>query len=298
MATTPDAPARVSRAPRLRSDRSFGSPIRGEVPDLAGRSCLAPIQLAAHDEPGADTRTDVQVHEVRDVLAQAEPLLPERRKVHVVLDADLGSEPLLHRLHQTRPAPSGQGVGEGDVPRDRIEDTRAADRREGHLLPAHARLGGEPVSDLADLGDERALAPHPCSLVPTRDDVPGEVRDGGTHVVAADVEADHPPRSRVQLVQDRRRSTAPARPPRLPDEARVDQRDERLRDRRLGQVAVPSDLGPGDGPHLPDELEHRTLVDRLQQARRAGGERVNGRLVRPLWFGSLSSRVALVRKLS
>jgi hypothetical protein len=63
------------------------------------------------------------------------------------------------------------------------------------------------------------------------------------------------------------------------DQTGGQQRGERLGHRRLRQVAVSGDLRAGDGTHLADELEDRTLVDRLEQARRPRGERLIGRAV-------------------
>ena len=159
----------------------------------------------------------------------------------------------------------------------RVEHAGAPDRRERDLLPLHTGFGGERVRDLADLRDRRALAPDVCAFVAAGDDLAGEVRDGRADEVPAHVEPHDPPGSRVELVQHGRGAPPAARTPRLADQTSGQQRGERLGHRRFRQVAVPGDLRPGDGTHLADELEDRTLVDRLEQARRPRGERLIGR---------------------
>src|SRR4029453_2870439 len=235
------------------------------------------VELAAQDQAGADARPDVQVDEVLDPFAETEPLLAERRKVHVVLERNLRPELLLDGLGETAPPPTRERVREGHVSGDRIEDPGAPDRGERHLLPLHACFRGERVRDLPDLRYQRALAPNRGRLVAAGDDLAGQVGDRGADEVPADVQPHDPPRPRVQLVQDGGGAPAAARTPRVTNQPGTQERGERLGHRRLRQVAVSRDLGPGDRAHLTDELEDRTLVDGLQQARRPRGERVIGR---------------------
>src|SRR4029453_6345467 len=216
------------------------------------------------------------VDEVLDPLAETEPLLAERSQIHVVLECNLRPELLLDGLGETAPPPTRERVREGDVSGDRIEDPGASDRGERDLPPLHAGLGGERVRDLADLRDQRALAPDPSPLVATGHDLARQVGDRGSDEVPADVQPHDPPRPRVQLVQDGGGPPPAARTPPLTNQTRAQERGEGLGHRRLRQVAVAGDLCPGDGAHLTDELEDRALVDRLQQAPRSPGERVIG----------------------
>ena len=223
---------------------------------------------------GADAGPDVEVGEVGDVLPEPSPLLAEGGEVHVVLEGDLRAQLLLHGFDEPGPAPSGERVRELHGALGGVEDAGAPDGREGHLTPPDVRLGGEAVRDLADLGDQRALALHHRAFVTPGDDVAGEVRDRRPDPGATDVDADHPSRARVQLVEDRGGPPLAARSPGLPDETGFEQRRERLRHGGLGEVAVAGDLGPRDGAHPPHELEHGTLVDRTQEARCPAGERL------------------------
>src|SRR6185295_176191 len=122
--------------------------------------------------------------------------------------------------------------------------------------------------------DQGALALHHRALVAPGHDVAGEVRDRGSDPGPTDVDADHPAGSGIELIEDRGGPALAARSSGLTDQVRLEQGGERLRHRGFGEVAVPGDLGPRDGPHPADELEHGTLVDRPQEAGGAAGERL------------------------
>src|SRR4029453_14296473 len=204
VATTPDAPAPVSSTPRRRrtlspgarplggeptspaaQDLGPGVPAGGEVAPLAGGARVPAVELAPQDQAGADARPDVQVDEVLDALAETEPLLAQCGQVHVVLERTLRPELLLDGLGETAPSPTRERVREGDVSGDRIEDPGAPDRGERDLLPLPAALGGRRVRDLADLRDQRALAPDPSPLVATGNDLAGQVGDRGSDEIPA-----------------------------------------------------------------------------------------------------------------
>jgi len=98
------------------------------------------------------------------------------------------------------------------------------------------------------------------------------------YVHSPDVDADDPSGSWVQLIQDGGRALAPLRAAGLTHEARLLESGERLRDGRFRQRRLACELRPGDRADPPHALEHRALVDRAQQARRArDGRRVDRR---------------------
>ena len=68
------------------------------------------------------------------------------------------------------------------------------------------------MRDPTDLLDERPRAAHASTLVATGDDLALEVRDGSAHEVSADVDAHHPTRRRVELVEHGGRALAAASP--------------------------------------------------------------------------------------
>ena len=237
------------------------------------------MQMATQHEPHADPGPDVQVHEVRDVLADAPPALADGGQVHIVLEADVRAELELQRLDEPLAPPARQVVGERDLPARGLEHAGAPHDREGHLAPADPGFRCEPVRDVADLPDQGVGAARSRRLVAAGEDVTGDIGDRGAQVAPADVDAHDPPRARVQLVQDGRRALAAGGAPGLADQARPGERLERLRDRGLRQAAIAGELGSGDRPELADELEERALVDRPQEARRAGrGDLLGARL--------------------
>ena len=242
----------------------------GQVRDLTGRAAAPPEELPVEDEPHAHPRAQMQVDEVLDILAEPVPSLAEGRQVDVVLERRLCAQLLLHRIHDAFAAPSGQAVGERHLSTVRLEHSRTAHGGERHLTPPDPGVCREGVRDGADLGDQRTSALHPRALVTPRDELPGDVGDRRADPVAPDVDAHDPPGPGIQLVQQRGRPLATLRTPRLLHQAGPLETCERLRHRGLGQRRLTGDLRPGDRSDPPNALEHRPLVDRPEQARRAG----------------------------
>ena len=83
-------PACASMQPRraAATDRSaLALVVDLDVPDVARGTICAPVDVTLHDDPGADPRPDLQVHEIRHSGVD-ESMLPERHGVDVVLHED------------------------------------------------------------------------------------------------------------------------------------------------------------------------------------------------------------------
>jgi len=184
----------------------------------------------------------VQVHEVLDALAEPLPLLADRGEVHVVLERDLRAQLLLHELDQPLTSPPGQRICECDLTAFLLEHAGAPDRRERHLPPLDPRVGRQCVRDGTDLRDERVRALHACPFVTAGHELAGHVGDRSSHPVPADVDPDHPSGLGIQLVQHGGRALPSAGAPGLADQAGIEQRRERLRDRGFRQRRLAGDL--------------------------------------------------------
>ena len=230
------------------------------------------IQVSVDHQGHADARTDREEDEVGDVAAQTVGSLRKRREVHVVLETDVGAQLFADSLDQARPAPARKVRGHRDVAVSGVEDAWAAERRVGHLRPLHAGFRRKPAGDRADLADQAFRAADLGTLVAPGNDRAGDVGDRGAHPFASDIDPDHPTGDRIQLVQQRARPAVAPRSADLADEAALEQSVERERQRRLRQSADPSDLCPGERPLSVDQVEHSTLIDRAQEARRADSD--------------------------
>ena len=210
--------------------------------------------------------------------------LGEGGQVDVVLKGHVGPQFLAHRLHEAVTPPTRQVRCHGDVTPRRIEDARAPQRGVRDLRPVDSGFARQPVSDGADLPDQRRSARDLRPLVASRHQRAGNVGDRGPHPLAPDVDADHPAGGRVELVEDRRGPALTMGAPDLAHQRRLQQPGEGEGDRRLGEPADAGDLGPREGTTPVDEVEHRALVDGPEQAGRAGRDG-DVRLPRPVHGG-------------
>src|SRR5207248_3370762 len=165
----------------------------------AARTSGAAVQLAADHHAHAHAGADPQVHEVADAASVPPPPLAERRKVHVVVEADgrahLGPE----SLDEALPAPPGEVGRHLHEAAVRIEHARAPHAGLRHLAPPDPGLGGDVAGDPADLPDQRPGTSDPGPLSPPGHDGTGDVGDGGPDVLSANLDPGHPPGHRVEL---------------------------------------------------------------------------------------------------
>ena len=221
--------------------------------------------------PGADREEEEVVDTARDPL----PVLAERGEVDVVLERDGEAEAVLEvaaerdaleprdARRQRDPAPLG------------IDDAGDADDGAVHERAVEARRGHEARAQVGDLvEDARSVAAADLDVEP-RPHVAAEVADRAAEEPAADVEPEHERRLGDGLEEDGAVPRPVRLARRLADEAGVEQRLERERHRRLRDAGAPRDLGAGDGRTRADRLEHRPLVQVLEE-RRQGGSRDAG----------------------
>ena len=156
------------------------------------------------------------------------------------------------------PAPLGvDDAGDAD---DGAVQERAVEARRGHEARAE-------VGDLVE--DARRVAAVDLDVEP-RPHVAAEVADRAAQEPAADVEPEHERRLGDGLEEDGAVPRPGRLARRLADEARVEQRLERERHRRLRDAGAPRDLGARDRRARADRLEHRPLVQVLEERRERG----------------------------
>lgn len=140
----------------------------------------------------------------------------------------------------------------------------------GPVLSKDSAGGRDDVMrDLADRLHERRGAARAVALVAPGDDLSGEVGRRDADPGAADVDADDVAGGGVDLVQHRRAAEGRAGGPYGADHPGTLQVGQRLRDGRLGQPSDAREVGPRGGPGGAQVLEHRPLVVRAEEARRA-----------------------------
>ena len=232
----------------------------------------AAIKAPVDDQGEADAGADPKKNEVGHVAAMPVLALGQGGKVDVVLERDVGAKLLPDRLHQPVPSPAREIRGHGHVTVNRVEHARAAEHGVRDLRPVHTCFLRELAGDGADLADQGPRASDLRSLVTARHDGAGDVRDGSPRPAPPDVDSDDPSRARVELIEQRAGSSLSAGPAHLADKLRVQQAGEGQRDGRLREPAHPRDLRARQRPAAMDQLQHRALVDRAQQAGRASGD--------------------------
>ena len=240
----------------------------------------AAVQLAAEDEPGAepgaDREEDEVLHSPRDPL----PALADRGQVDVVLDRHRQAEPIADVVAPVPPFEAGDVRRQPELTGVRIDDAGDADNRTVDQLGREPAGLGERVSEDADRLD-RGVCVRSVELdVLAGAHVAAQVADRAAEEAGAEVETEDERGFGDEVEED----GAVGRPARvglgLLHESRVEQRLQRERDGRLRDAGAARDLGPGDRCAGPDRLEHRALVQILEQRRYRGG-------VRRIWSRTL-----------
>ena len=245
--------------------------------DLAGRPVVTAVELAAQDEAGAHAGADREEEKVVDTARDPLPLLAEGRQVDVVLEPDAEPEALLELGREGRSLEAGDARRERDRPALGVDDARHAD--DGAVQPRVRDRGrvDERVPQLDDLG-EHALRIRPVDLdVEASAHVPAEVADRPAQEAAAEVETERERGLGNRLEEDRAVAGAGRPLERLADEAGVDERLEGERDGRLRDAGATRDLRTRDRRAGADRLEHRALVQVLEERRERGDGRVRSR---------------------
>ena len=226
------------------------------------------MELAAEHDPGPHAGADREEDEVVHAARHAQPALAERGEVDVVLERDRQPEARFELGLEGPPLEPGHVRGELERPVRGARDSRHADDDAVDQLAGQARRRDERV---AKLGHRRECALRVGALeldVLARADRPAEVADRTAQEPRAEVEPEDERRLRNRLEVD----GAVARPARslgaLSHEPGLDQRAERERDGRLRDPGPPRDLGARDRSQVAHELEHRLLVEALEERRR------------------------------
>ena len=98
----------VPRVERIAGER--------QIADLPRRSVSPADELVVDDDPHPDARPDRDEHHRGDATRQAEPLLADRREIHVVLDEHRQIETVADHLERIESALRCNVVGQGGDP--------------------------------------------------------------------------------------------------------------------------------------------------------------------------------------
>ena len=197
----------------------------------------------------------------------APPLLPERGEVDVVLEPTREPEPLLELVREGR-APRGRrrsSRARSCAARGRRRRARRRRRRSGarRRAPVASTSASPQLRDLRRA--TRAASAPSISTSRRARTSPREVADRAAQEAAAEVEPERERRLGDRLEEDRAVARAGRLLGGLADEAGVDERLERERDGRLRDPGPARDLGPRDRRARADRLEHRALVQVLEE---------------------------------
>ena len=252
--------------------------------DLAGGAVAAAMELAPEDQPGAEAGTDREEDEVLHPARDPLPALADGRQVDVVLDGDGKTQPVANVVTPESSLEAGDVRREPELSGVRIDDAGDADDRAVDQLSGEPARLGERVSEHADRLD-RSVGVGSVELdVLARSHVAAQVADRAAQEAGAEVEAEDERGLRNEVEEDGAvRGPAGVRLGLL-HQSRLEERLQRERDRRLRDAGAARDLGPRDGRSVADRLEHRALVQVLQQRRDCGGawHRGSGHLVKNL----------------
>ncbi len=247
--------------------------------DLARHPVHAAVQPAAEHQAHADTGADVHEREAVGLLADTERPLGQRRRVHVVLDRERGAERRAQPDHGLRLVPAGQAAGQRHQVPLRVVDAGAADDRRGYPVAGDPGARAQLVGELDELG-------HPVAdrRRAHRHGQPGthlarQVGDRSAQVAQADVEAEHEPGLRPDLVQQGGAAGQPRPLARQPDQAGPLKVRQRERDGRLGQPGHARELRPRVGTRGANVVKQQLLVERPDQRRTCGGKAARRRRI-------------------
>ena len=174
---------------------------QGQIADLARRAAGAAVQSPVDDDPQADARAGPEEDEVAQVAAEAVLTLRQRGEVDVVLEAYRRAQLVADGPDQALPAPAREVGGVLEAAAGGIEHPGRAEGGMCDPLPLDTGVAGHPPGDLAYLADESARAARASGLLATGDDLTGDVGDGRSHCLAADVDAGDPAGAGVELIE-------------------------------------------------------------------------------------------------
>jgi hypothetical protein len=233
--------------------------------DLPGYAVRAAQQLAAEDETHADTGPDVHEGEVVDLPAVAESAFGQGGGVDIVLHHQRRPERLPQPGQRRRAIPAAQPAGELHGVTARVVDAGTADHGLGDGRTGHARVVAQQAGQLHQLGDPGPDAGGVGPEGGPGPDLAGEIGDRAADVLVPDVQAQHEPGVRPDLVEPGR--TAGHAGPLAGDADQADPLDvaERQGHGGLGQAGDAGQLGPRARTALADVLQQQLLVHRPDQ---------------------------------
>ncbi len=163
----------------------------------------------------------------------------------------------------------------------RVIDAWAADHGLGERRPVDPRHGAQLVGETDQLGQPAAGARRPGPESGAGHHLAGQVSDRAAQVLAADVEAEHQPGVRPDLVQQGGPAGHAGALARLPDQSGPLDVGQCQRHGRLGQPGQPGQVGPRAPAQPADVLQQELLVQRPEQLRpgRLAGPQLPWRLL-------------------
>jgi hypothetical protein len=186
----------------------------------------AAMQLAVQDDARPEARPDREEHEVLDASRNAEPALPERGEVDVVLDGRLEPEHLLD-LERERHAVESDDARHVDAARLGVDDTGNADDSSVEEVAVDRSRGDERIPQFRNGAERLARICRTHLDVVARLDLAPQVADRSSQEARSEVQPEHESGVRDGLEEDR----SIARPARvvvdLADEACAEERLER-----------------------------------------------------------------------
>ena len=254
--------ARLEHAEAAAGRRTRGQ--RQEA-DLPGRSRCASAQLAAENESHAHAGPDRHEDEVVVLGAMSVGELGDSGEVDVVLQPQRRTTELV-----TQPVDGSAGLEPGQAWRElhvvavRLDHTGAGERGRDDVLQRQPRLSSEILGDAADLVRQLAAASRGGAFVAAGPSPATDVGKHHAHPASADVDGEHMPARRIEVIEQRSGSAVAARAAHLAKQAGFLEAGQGQRDRRLGQARCARELGPGDGPFPEHDLEHAALVHRTE----------------------------------
>lgn len=216
-------------------------------------------EIAADDQPAADTRSERHIGEIVDALPLALPAFAERGEIDVVFQDHVEAERLpKSRLHVHR-------IKIADVRRQQ-HPARPIVRRTGYphdgkpqFTPRDMPLCSHTERHSCDLTDQCVPAGRLRRLDVLRDDLSGKVGDGDPHLGTAEIDSDDIGGIRYQFIGNGGPADMPGGPAGLAHPPFELQPRHDLRNGLLGKAGLLGDGCARDGPALNDGLDHSAL---------------------------------------
>src|SRR6202162_3428036 len=244
--------------------------VETEKANLARKTGGATSQGTVDESPSGDPGPDRQQDEILAVLSDTLDVLTDRGHVDVVLEDDGCDQCLADGGDHLRALPARELRCEREVVGAGAQHPGRSDHDLVDASEGDVGLIDETLRRLAQLGDDGLGGAVRRSCRGAVDHLPGEVDQCRPHPFAPDVEAEHPARAGVDVVELGARARAAAGPPDLAEQPKPYQLAEHLRDRGLGEAGAPDDLRCRQRPADVHELEGRAKVDGPKEARLRG----------------------------